>query len=345
MIKITDVWNPNFNLFVDDIVNNIQSVKMVILDCLHEVDHYDKVFNKHDIDRLLNVTQYYNVPVKILTSNNDKNLAFARFSNVSVISWDTFWFERTYRIWLLHDEYNQTKGIDIKDNNVCKNFELNYPFICLNNIVKLHRSIMIDLLAKHELLNQGAITWRGISHSKNSTYQYMYWKPEVLILDQDLNVRFNQETMPIEFNRSFIQLVTESEDTETFITEKTVTPILLNKPFLVASNVGFHRKLEQLGFQLYTELFDYSFDDETDIFVRYEKIVENIKRYVGLNPAELKQQYNKVIDKITHNRNLAIKYATSVPKEIIELYLLLEKNNTDYNGPLNKIKYLINGNL
>lgn len=345
MIKITDVWNPNFNLFVDDIVNNIQSVKMVILDCLNEVDHYDRVFAKSDIDRLLTVAMQHDVPIKILTGNAIKNATLVELPHVTIICWETFWFERTYRVWSTHDEYNQTKGIDIKDNNVCKNFELTYPYICLNNIVKLHRSIMMDMLAKHDLLPYGAIAWRGISHSQNNTYQYMYWKPEVLILDQDLNVRFNQETMPIEFNRSFIQLVTESEDTETFITEKTVTPILLNKPFLVASNVGFHRKLEQLGFQLYTELFDYSFDDETDIFVRYEKIVENIKRYVGLNPAELKQQYNKVIDKITHNRNLAIKYATIVPKEIIELYLLLEKNNTDYNGPLNKIKYLINGNL
>lgn len=345
MIKITDVWTPNFNLFVDDIVNNIQSVKMVILDCLHEVDHYDKVFNKHDIDRLLNVTQYYNVPVKILTSNNNKNLALARFLNVSIICWDTFWFERTYRIWLLHDEYNQTKGIDIKDDNVCKDFELNYPFICLNNVVKLHRSIMMDLLAKHELLNQGAITWRGVSHSGINNYKYKHWDPKILILDQNLDVKFNQETMPIEFNHSFMQLVTETEENESFFSEKTATPILLNKPFLVASNVGFHRTLEQLGFQLYTELFDYSFDDETDIVIRYEKIAENIKRYVGLSPSELKQQYNKVIDKITYNRKLAMKYATTVPNEVRQLHLLVEKNNIDYNGPLNKIKYLINGNL
>jgi len=347
MIKITDVWSLNFNLFVDDVINNIRSITMVILDCLNEADHYSLVFNKHDIDRLLNVTQHHNVPVKILTSNCNKNSALAIFSNVSIICWDTFWFERTYRIWLPHDEYNQTKGIDIKDDNVCKNFELIYPFICLNNVVKLHRSTVMDMLSKHDLLRYGAITWRGFSHSKNFTdnYQYKYWKPEILILDQSLDVKFKQETMPIEFNHSFMQLVTESEDTETFFSEKTATPILLNKPFLVATNVGFHLKLEQLGFQLYTELFDYSFDAETDIVIRYEKIVKNIKHYVELSPTELKQQYDKVIDKITHNRKLAIKYATTVPNEIAQLQLLVEKNNIDYNGPLNKIKYLINGNL
>jgi hypothetical protein len=262
-----------------------------------------------------------------------------------VICWDTFWFERTYRVWLTHDEYNQTKGIDIKDDNVCKNFELQYPYICLNNIVKKHRSIMMDMLAKHDLIKHGKLTWRGISHSQNHHYQYVYWKPEILILDQNLDVLFNQETMPIEFNHSFMQLVTETEDSETFLSEKTATPIMLNKPFLVATNSGFHRVLEKMGFQLYTELFDYSFDSEPDIKIRYEKIAENINRYVGLNSLELKQHYDSVLDKITHNRKLAMKYATTVPKEVIELYLLLEKNNTDYNGPLNKIKYLIDGNL
>jgi hypothetical protein len=122
-----------------------------------------------------------------------------------------------------------------------------------------------------------------------------------------------------------------------FITEKTATPILLNKIFLVASNVGFHNNLEQLGFQLYTELFDYSFDAEPDIVVRYEKIAKNVKRYVGLTPIELTQHYNKVAHKVIHNRKLAIKYSTLVPKEIIELYLMVKKNNIDYTGPLNKI--------
>jgi hypothetical protein len=341
MIKITDVWACDFNLFVDDIVNNIESMTMVILDCLNEADHYDRAFNKQDIDRLLSVTCQHNVPVKILTSNPNKNPALNQFSNVSVICWATFWFERTYRVWLKHDEYNQTKGIDIKDDNVCKNFELTHPYICLNNIVKEHRSIMMDMLAKHDLIKHGKLTWRGISHSQNHHYQFKYWKPEILILDQNTDVLFNQETMPIEFNHAFMQVVTETEDTETFLTEKTATPILLNKPFLIATNCGFHTMLEKMGFQLYTELFDYSFDTDMDIFSRYEKIAENVKRYAGLSPTELKQHYDSVLDKITHNRKLALKYASMVPDDIVELHKLVKKNNIEYVGPLNNITYLL----
>ena len=343
MIKITDVWSNHFNLFVDDIINNIESMTMVILDCLNEADHYDRVFNKKDIDRLLSVTCQYNVPVKILTSNPNKNPALNQFSNVSVICWITFWFNRTYRFWVHYDKFdkqksNQAKGINIKDDNVCKNFELLYPYICLNNIVKNHRCLIMDMLAKHDLISHGKISWRNISHGQFDVFDFQYWKPEILILDQDLNTYFRQETMPIEFNNSFMQLVTETEEVETFITEKTATPILLNKPFLAAANRGFHRVLEQKGFKLYTELFDYSFDDEFDINVRYEKIIENVKRYVGLSSIELKQYYDSVADKITHNRKLAIEYAFDIPNEIKKLHLLVNKNNKEYTGPLNNIK-------
>lgn len=338
MIKITHVWANNFDSFVDDVINDIELVTIVILDCLVEVDHYDRVFSKQDIDRLLDITQQHNVPVKILTSNSNKNPIFNNFSHVSVICWDTFWFLRTYNTWLKHEDYNITKGIDIRDDDAGKHFELTYPYVCLNNIIKRHRCIMLDLLAKHDLIRHGAIAWRGVCHSKINHYEFNYWKPEILILDQGLDVKFNQETMPLEFNNSFMQLVTETEDTETCITEKTATPILLNKPFLVAANVGFHRTLQNKGFHLYDELFDYSFDDEVDITVRYEKIAENVKRYIGLNPVQLKEQYNKVSGKISHNRRIAMEYATKIPDDILELYWLIRKNNIEHGGSLNNIK-------
>ena len=158
-----------------------------------------------------------------------------------------------------------------------------------------------------------------------------------------MNVHFKQETMPIEFNHSFMQIVTESDDTETFFTEKTATPMFLNKPFLVASNRGFHRDLANSGFKLYDELFDYSFDDEPDMEIRYEKIAENVKRYIGLSSEQLRVHYDKISDKIAHNRKLAIEYALTVPKDVLNLYSSISENITEYTGPLNNIKHIGEG--
>ena len=345
MIKITDVWTNNFTEFVDDVINNITSVTMVILDCLNEVEYYDKVFKKQIIDQLLETTQQYNVPVKILTSSLNKNKSLDKFSHIEIIGWPTFWFARTYRVWTYPDayNYNMMKGVSIKNENVYKDTNFTYPYICLNNIQKNHRGILMDMLAKNDLIKHGAITWRGSSYTNQPiNYQYKYWNPEILILDQDVNTHFRQETMPNEFGNSLMQLVTESDDIETFFTEKTATPIFLNRPFLVASNYGFHKDLKKYGFELYDELFDYSFDDEPDMETRYDKLVQNLKPYVGLNSLELQKHYNRVDNKIIHNRKLALKYAVQIPKEIMELHLLI-KNISEYAGPLNNIKYIGEG--
>jgi hypothetical protein len=346
MIKITNVWTNSFNEFVDDIINNITGVTMVIIDCLNEIDYYDRAFNKNQMDMLLNITHQYNVPVKILTGNLTKKIDIIKFSQVEILYWPTFWFVRTYRLWRGREsiDYNLSKGIDITNENVCKNFELTHPYVCLNNIRKYHRSRVMDMLAKYDLIKYGAISWRDVCRAGViDNHPYKYWKPKILILDFDLNDVFNQETMPNEFNHALMQLVTESDDTETFFSEKTATPIFLNKPFLVASNCGFHKDLKKQGFELYDELFDYSFDDEPDMEIRYDKLVQNLKPYIGLSPTELKEHYNRVASKITHNRNLAVKYAFEVPKEIMNLHLLVEEKVQDYTGPLNNIKYINGG--
>jgi hypothetical protein len=192
MIKITDVWTDSFNEFVDDIVCNIKDVTLVILDCLNEVNYYDIVFNKERIDKLLNVTHQYNVPVKILTPNTNKNKALVKFTNVELIVWSTFWFTRTFRNWTWPEahQFNTKKGVDIKEPGACKHFELTFPYVCLNNVSKKHRCILMDMLAKNDLIKHGAITWRGVVNGGTvSNYMFNYWKPEKMFLDQGLDVQ------------------------------------------------------------------------------------------------------------------------------------------------------------
>ena len=119
----------------------------------------------------------------------------------------------------------------------------------------------MDLLAKNNLIDKGAIAWRDILHSfdndrhlypdltdsERSNFNYQHWKPKRMFLDFDLN-SFHQETVPDQFNKSFMQLVTESDEEVVFFSEKTATPILLNKPFVVAGAVNHHKELNKLGF-------------------------------------------------------------------------------------------------
>lgn len=209
----------------------------------------------------------------------------------------------------------------------------------------------MDLLAKHQLIDVGAIGWRDINHACNDIrhtfsegmtdsvylgYQYQYWKPKRLILDMELNTLFNQETMPLEFNQSFMQLVTESDTDYTFFTEKTATPILLNKPFLVAANQGFHARLREFGFVDYDELFDYSFDDEPHMATRYEKLIENVKRYSSHDKYQLKKLHDSIFDKLVYNKNQAMKLINDIPDDIKTLVQYMNQKNVQcHNNPLN----------
>lgn len=339
MIKIIDIWDDNFQDFFESI-KKIDSIEAIIFDCLHEVEFLES----GNLQYILDIADYANnkkIPVKVLTPNfKPKKIPY---ENVEYFYWETFWFSRTYRAWAWdsNHKFNLQKNVDITDLRTGKNFNILYPYICLNNISKDHRSLVIDLLAKHDILNKGKVSWRNEIRSQNGyNYNYKYWTPTKLILDQDTDNQFKQETMPIEFNHSFMQLVTESQNEVTYFSEKTATPIFLNKPFLAAANVGFHSDLKRLGFELYDELFDYSFDVENDNETRYEMLIENVKRYATMDAPALQEKYNRVFEKLVKNKNLAMSYVKYVPKEVYKLYRTIQEKNIDYRGALNIIEHL-----
>jgi hypothetical protein len=357
MIIIAQIWDDNFGSHLIQLEENLPHVKNIIFDFLNEINYIHS--SKNAFYRIIDLAYEHNIPVTILTTRDRKSeplLDFSqpKFARIKMIHWETFWINRTYTVWtrpnIVIDNLN--KNIDIQRNDNGRELDnFNYPYITLNNISKMHRCLVMDLLAKHKLIDIGAIAWRDINHTCNDIrhtftedvtdsvymgFKYQYWKPKRMILDMNIDVKFNQETMPLEFNQSFMQLVTESDDESMFITEKTATPILLNKPFLVASNFGFHNRLRELGFVDYDELFDYSFDNEPNMRIRYEGIVENVKRYASFDKQQLKKLHDNIFDKLVYNRNQAMNLINNVPNEVMIMVNLLKKEKVQgYMGPLN----------
>lgn len=85
-----------------------------------------------------------------------------------------------------------------------------------------------------------------------------------------------------------------------------------------------------MGFALYDELFDYSFDEVEDITIRYDMIAQNFSRYANRSTNELKQIYASVFEKCVYNKKMAFKLATSksnMPAIVDELSEYLLQNN------------------
>ena len=83
-----------------------------------------------------------------------------------------------------------------------------------------------------------------------------------------------------------------------FVTEKTFKPISGLQPFMVIGGAGILEYLRSQGFETYDNIFDETYDTETNFDKKLDIIIENIQRYN-------KGPYGtKTLKKIKHNFNL-----------------------------------------
>ena len=101
------------------------------------------------------------------------------------------------------------------------------------------------------------------------------------------------------YNRASFEIVPETlYDHASYITEKTLKPMIAQIPFLILSNPGFYRNLKRLGFKTFDSLIDESFAYETDFNLRAEKLANTAKDIVDNGPLEF---YNAAKDICSHN--------------------------------------------
>lgn len=272
----------------------------------------------------------------------DKYTEFDKFkyhcpnNNTFVFLWPTFWINRT-----VAQNINFFSEFFIKnykkDFSKCK---IVYPYICMNNVAKYHRCLMIDLLAKESLLDKGAVSWRNFH--VDSSYKWKYTKPKLKKLSDFEKYNSNtynlQFTPPDEFNESFMSIVTETTTDIIFITEKTATALLYKQPFVVQGAVGFHGYLKTLGFELYDEIFDYSFDQEIDLEKRTKMIIDNVK---SIADRDLYELYSIIKSKLNFNHNRMIEI--SQDKSLIPKLILDNKHTRELYHSEIDINYITNG--
>ncbi len=249
----------------------------------------------HDAKKLWNtiveVIQNRNKRIEVITGSARVLYGEPKLDFVNVHTWDTYWITSTY--YSLQDYNRETKPYT-------------YKYIYMNHNAHDWRCKLIDLVSKNNLIDYGAVSW----HRLPDNYPWQYFKPKILKLTDSFPDSFNYFALPKEYDESFMQLVSESSRDALFITEKTAIPLLTAKPFLVASVPGYHSHLQKLGFELYTEIFDYSFDDEIDEGLRYQKLLNNLIKICNSTEDQLTSAYNQIKEKLLFNRNRVIEIAT-----------------------------------
>lgn len=139
------------------------------------------------------------------------------------------------------------------------------------------------------------------------------------ILDWDPNIKSEEHlkfsdtkfTTSNHYSSTLFSVVTETSfDYESLtLTEKTFKPIANCHPFIIVGDYHSHLKLKDLGFELYDDLINYSFDNIFDPQRRLNRVFSEITRIRNLGKEYILDWYKKNVDKIEYNRNKFLEYS------------------------------------
>jgi hypothetical protein len=143
-------------------------------------------------------------------------------------------------------------------------------------------------------------------------------------LYQDITTVFDQADLPRLFAGEQLQQMTscwlgnwaEAQDSlvyvptetvyfgrRTHITEKTFKAIALEMPFVLVAPAGSLEYLREYGFQTFADIFDESYDTETNDILRVEKVVKLLKDLDDLSAQERQQIHRACLLRVQHNHN------------------------------------------
>lgn len=286
-------WNGlDFQNFYERVISG--NYDKVILFCQNEWAHHHH--NPEYFPFLQEHMKKIDKPLHIITASHS-HLYPIKLDNTQVHWWDTYWIGKTYG-YLLHTNAGNKISIDPYEK-----IDYKYHYISMNNRPHVHRCLLIDLLARHDLLKHGAISLHNSPHP--DLYQWKYFDYRPMLLDKQYPNEKNQNILPEQYYDSFAQLISEASGDTIMMSEKTSIALLLGKPFLAATQMHFHKFIKGLGFELYDEIFDYSFDDEPEQEKRYEMLLENFKRLCQIPLGTLPQLQERIANKIAFNKKHA----------------------------------------
>ena len=102
-----------------------------------------------------------------------------------------------------------------------------------------------------------------------------------------------------------IEIVCETNITSGtfFITEKTFRPLYYGKLFLVIGSPQFEQNLKDLGFDIFDDILDKSYDN-LESYMRVDAVFDSLQKYID-NPVD----YNILKQRLLNNQKLLVKVA------------------------------------
>jgi hypothetical protein len=191
-------------------------------------------------------------------------------------------------------------------------------FLCLNGVNRDSRRYVYDYVQDNNLLDEAIFSFINRMAGEDIIRKY----PTILLKD-DVPNNDDGVTWDNTFNRNwflktYFNLVTESSakndasagpiplhnfENTFFTTEKTMKPIFNCHPFICIADKNYHANLKQaFDFEMYDEIFDYSFDSISEHEQRFDGVLNQLTNDVDYMSIKEKLEHNQQLF-LDHNRH------------------------------------------
>ena len=261
--------------------------------------------------------------------------------------------------------FEQVLAIDDKKRNTeiqkqfqeaklnCEDKFVDKFFSSLSRVNRKYRTFGTFMLCQSEIESRGLISHDKIKIPRDNiplwmTYQEIdnYTEKQVMrwlkslprVIDQTdfknnwaINTQYSHIHDSTLFQIVNETLVIDHQQTSLFYSEKTFRPVAHFQPFVIYGQQGCNHALKDLGYQLYNEWFDLSFDLEPDPIIRYKKmlamLVDTCKMLESLSREDQINWRFKNQEILLHNFNTMIQSQYSKDKLVNFLETLSNEIN------------------
>jgi hypothetical protein len=176
-----------------------------------------------------------------------------------------------------------------------------------------YRVKFAEMLLSHNLLQHCQTWFNSMDHESQTHYtDYNFknscWKPTML-LDHVFNTTqatasYSADIELSDYENTDIEIVLETlfDDKRLHLTEKVLRPIACGQPFVLLAAHDSLKYLKEYGFQTYSDVWDESYDQETDPVLRMDKVVKLMETIAGWSAEVRQSKMSQARDIAKHNK-------------------------------------------
>lgn len=296
-VYYVDVWgfdHSDYALIVEYVQRKKIHKIVFLMPCEYNFNPF--FADKQSFEIFVGFLKYYNVELKCIVGSNTSEEFGYRYElkdKEQLVPWETWFAHQVISHALTHNI--NPYGIGVTPHK---------HFTSLNGRAHKHRVMFLDYMYHMDLFKNGYVSYHNFENRIIDDYEFKWWTPVPMKFDKTYEARTDGLvdilTPPKQFKDSVFSVICESTTQVQFITEKTYVPIYHRRPFLIYGHPHANAYMKSLGFEIFDELIDYSFDSIEDDELRCQAFMIQVKKLTDIDRQELK---NLLKYKIHHNWN------------------------------------------